>query len=52
VNAYEEIRKKDNNILEVIPFNSIRKKASIVLRHPDHNDKIRVYLKGAPEFVL
>lgn len=52
VNAFEDIRKKDDNMLEVIPFNSKRKRASTVIRHPDDQNKVRVFLKGAPEIVM
>jgi magnesium-transporting ATPase (P-type) len=36
VNAFDDIRKKDENLLEVIPFNSKRKRASTVIRHPEN----------------
>lgn len=52
VNAFENIRKKDDNILEVIPFNSKRKRASTVIRHPEDINTVRVFLKGAPEIVM
>jgi magnesium-transporting ATPase (P-type) len=52
VNVAEEIRKKDDRILEVIPFNSSRKRACCVVRHPSNDHLVRVFLKGAPEIVL
>jgi len=52
VNAAHELKKKDDRILEVIPFNSARKRACSVVRHPDNDSLVRVYLKGAPEIVL
>mmetsp|Transcript_6400 Transcript_6400/g.5706 ORF Transcript_6400/g.5706 Transcript_6400/m.5706 type:complete len:393 (+) Transcript_6400:652-1830(+) len=52
VNAYETILKKDDNILQLIPFNSERKRACAAIRHPDDQNKVRVYLKGAPEIVM
>lgn len=36
VRAEEIIRQKDDNILEIIPFNSGRKRATTAIRHPDN----------------
>jgi len=36
----------------LIPFNSRRKRACTAVRHPDDSNKIRVFLKGAPEIVM
>lgn len=52
VNAYEMIRQKEDRVLQVIPFNSARKRACTVVRHPTLEDTVRVYVKGAPEIVL
>ena len=52
VNANEELAKKNDRILEVIPFNSARKRACSVIRHPENESLVRVFLKGAPEIVL
>lgn len=52
VNVAEELKKKEDRILEVIPFNSARKRACCVVRHPDNDKLVRVFLKGAPEIVL
>jgi Ca2+ transporting ATPase len=52
VHAADELKKKDDRILEVIPFNSARKRACTVVRHPADDNKVRVFLKGAPEIVL
>ena len=35
VDAFNEIKLKDDNILEVIPFNSKRKRACCALRYPN-----------------
>lgn len=45
------IKKKEGNILQIIPFNSARKRASTAVLHPDDPNKIRVFCKGAPEIV-
>lgn len=44
--------KKDEHILQVIPFNSLRKKATTAIRHPSNPKLIRIFCKGAPEIVL
>jgi magnesium-transporting ATPase (P-type) len=45
-------KKTDDNIVTEIPFNSKRKRATCVIRHPDLADTVRVFCKGAPEIVL
>lgn len=50
--AFDTIRRKDDNILEIIPFNSGRKRATTVVRHPDDQNKVRIFCKGAPEIVI
>lgn len=52
VNAADQLKRKEDRILEIIPFNSARKRACTVVRHPDDDHKVRVFLKGAPEIVL
>ena len=50
--VYQELKKKDDFILQSIPFNSKRKRASTVMTSTDDSSRVRVYLKGAPEIVL
>jgi Ca2+ transporting ATPase len=50
--AHDIIRQKEGRILEVIPFNSGRKRACTVIRHPDDQNLVRVFVKGAPEIVI
>ncbi len=52
VDAFNVIRQKDDNILQSIPFNSKRKRACTAVRHPTDQNKVRVFLKGAPEIVI
>ncbi len=52
VDAYHLIRKKEDKILQFIPFNSARKRACTAVRHPTIDGLVRVYVKGAPEIVL
>ena len=50
--CHEIIRKKEDHILQVIPFNSGRKRACTAVRHPDDDNLVRVFVKGAPEIVI
>ena len=50
VNVQDIIREKEGRVLQTIPFNSRRKRASTVLALKDSN--VRVFLKGAPEIVI
>jgi magnesium-transporting ATPase (P-type) len=35
----------------VIPFSTIRKRTITAVRHPEREDTIRIYIKGAPELI-
>jgi len=51
----EKNRLTEENTLTIISFSSSRKRASIVVRYPEHegtNKEVRVYCKGAPDMVL
>lgn len=37
---------------ESIPFSSDRKKCTTVVNHPTDDQKLRVYIKGAPDYVI
>lgn len=50
ISVQDIIREKEGKILQTIPFNSRRKRASTVLMMKD--SKVRVFLKGAPEIVI
>jgi len=50
ISVQDIIRQKEGKILQTIPFNSRRKRASTVIQMP--NDIVRVFLKGAPEIVI
>ena len=52
VYAFHMIRQKDDRVLQVIPFNSARKRACTAIRHPTLEGVVRVYVKGAPEIVF
>jgi len=46
------IKKKIGQIEAVIPFSTIRKRSITAVRHPDIEDVIRIYIKGAPELLV
>lgn len=52
VPVHEIIKKKLGKIETIIPFSPIRKRSVIAVRHPDMNDIVRVYVKGAPEYIM
>ncbi len=52
VNVVDGLKQKDERILQIIPFNSARKRASTVLEDPNDRNKIHVFVKGAPEIVI
>ena len=51
ISVQDIIREKEGKILQTIPFNSRRKRASTVLTL-NKDSKARVFLKGAPEIVI
>ena len=52
VPCFETLLRKDEYILQLIPFNSTRKRASTCIRHPKDSNLVRSFCKGAPEIVL
>ncbi len=48
----EIIMQKEGQIETTIPFSSIKKRMVVAVRHPTHEDMVRIYVKGAPEIVL
>jgi magnesium-transporting ATPase (P-type) len=51
VPVHNIIKRKIGKILATIPFSPIRKRSVIALSLPD-TDVVRVYFKGAPEFLI
>lgn len=52
VPVQEQIQKKHGNIEAVIPLSPIRKRQVTAVKHPEMEGVIRVYVKGAPEYLL
>ena len=52
ITVHDLIRKKRGRIETMIPFNSELKRMLVAVRHPDDEDLVRVFVKGAPEIVV
>ena len=53
VSTEKMIDQRDKNeVLFKLPFNSKRKRATTVIRHPSQAGKVRVFVKGAPEIII
>ena len=50
--VHDQIKRKLGRVETVIPFSTLRKRSLTAVRHPDHDDFVRVYMKGAPEIVV
>lgn len=48
----EVMYKKAQHVKVQVPFNSLLKRSIIAVQHPDLIDKVRIYVKGAPEIVV
>lgn len=45
-------QREKNEVIFKLPFNSKRKRATTVIRHPSQAGRVRVFVKGAPEIVI
>ena len=45
-------QREKNEVIFKLPFNSKRKRATTVIKHPSQAGKVRVFVKGAPELVI
>ena len=52
VPVHEIIKRKLGRIVAVIPFSTIKKRSLVALQHPDNEEMVRVYVKGAPEYIV
>ena len=53
INVEKMIEQRDKNeVVFKMPFNSKRKRSTMVIRHPSQAGKVRVFVKGAPEIVI
>ena len=52
VPVHDIIKRKLNQISAQIPFSTIRKKSVVAMQHPNAAEIIRVYVKGAPEYIV
>ena len=49
---HEKMATKSGNVVAQVPFNSKLKRSIIAVKHPELQDTVRVYVKGAPEIVV
>lgn len=45
-------QRERNEVIFKLPFNSSRKRATTVIKHPSQAGMVRVFVKGAPEIVI
>jgi magnesium-transporting ATPase (P-type) len=50
--VHDIVRQKLGRIEAVVPFSTIRKRSVTAVRHPLKDDTVRIYVKGAPEFIV
>ncbi len=50
IDAHTAMKDAESRLLEIIPFSAFRMLSTTVLRMPEN--KVRVYTKGAPEFII
>jgi Ca2+-transporting ATPase len=50
--VHDLIKRKLGRIVALIPFSSTRKRSVTAVRHPDNDNIVRVYVKGAPEIIV
>lgn len=50
--VHDLIQKKLGKIETVVPFSTIRKRSLTAVRHPETDDFVRVFMKGAPEIIV
>ena len=49
---HEKMAMKDGRVLAHVPFDSNLKKSIIVIEHPELEQTVRIFVKGAPEVVI
>ena len=50
--VHEFMQKKEGRVYAQVPFDSQLKRSIIAVHHPEMQDIVRVYIKGAPEIVI
>ena len=50
--VHEYMMKKEGRVYAQVPFDSKLKRSIIAVHHPELQDIVRVYIKGAPEIVV
>ena len=52
VPVHEVMASKEGKVLAEVPFNSKLKRSITAVQHPDLQDTVRIYIKGAPEIIV
>ena len=50
--VHDYMQKKEGRVYAQVPFDSQLKRSIIAVHHPEMQDIVRVYIKGAPEIVI
>ena len=50
--VHEIMQSKQGRVLAQVPFDSKLKRSIVAVRHPEIQDTVRIYIKGAPEIVI
>lgn len=52
INVHETMNGRLDHEVTRIPFDSKKKRSIVAIKHPELEDTIRVYIKGAPEYLI
>ena len=52
VPVHDILAMKEDKVLVEVPFNSYLKRSITAIAHPQLQDTVRIYIKGAPEVVI
>ena len=50
--VHDILAMKEDRVLVEVPFNSHLKRSITAIAHPQLQDTVRIYIKGAPEIVI
>lgn len=50
--VHDVLALKEDRVLVEVPFNSYLKRSITAIAHPELQDTVRIYIKGAPEIVI
>ena len=50
--VHDEVKRKHHKELTHVPFSTVRKLETVAVVHPDSDQRVRVIVKGAPEYIF